>query len=132
MKNFLWSFNTEKNLKSLKSSTAEGSILDEEQSNTIEAFNNRESVSDLEKLIIEATYYSRRQEYDRAYDAATQLTENYPDISRAWSISAEIKSITGDLYESIEESEEAIALDPDNFSAYLNLLTKPLADVLHS
>ena len=92
--------------------------------NTIEAFNNRESVSELEKLIIEANYYSRRQEYDRAYDAATQLTDNYPDISRAWSISAEIKSITGDLYESIEESEEAIALDPNNFSAYLNLLTK--------
>ena len=44
--------------------------------NTIEAFNNRESVSDLEKLIIESNYYARRQQYDRAYDAATQLTEN--------------------------------------------------------
>jgi len=92
--------------------------------NTIEAFNNRESVSDLEKLIIEANYYSRREEYDRAYDAATQLTENYPDISRAWSISAEIKSITGDLYESIDDSEEALKLDPNNFSAHLNMLTK--------
>ena len=92
--------------------------------NTIDAFKNREDVSNIEKYIIEAFYYARNQQYDRAYDAAVNLTEQFPDISRCWSISAEIKSITGDFYESIEDSNEAIRLDPNNFSAYLNLLTK--------
>ena len=42
---------TEKNLKSLQSSTAEGSILDEEQSNTIEAFNKK--ISNIRKELRE-------------------------------------------------------------------------------
>ena len=92
--------------------------------NTFDAFNNRSNVSEMEKYIIEAYYYIINQQYDRAYGSMNKLTESFPDISRVWSISSEIKSRTGDLYESIDDSNTALELNPNNFSAYLTLLTK--------
>tara|TARA_S200000501_G_scaffold264249_1_gene248015 strand:+ start:2922 stop:4478 length:1557 start_codon:yes stop_codon:yes gene_type:complete len=93
-------------------------------SNIISAFNERENVSEMEQYIIEAWYYIENQEFDRAYGSVSKLTETFPDISRAWSISARIKTLTGDLYESIDDSKKALELDPNNFGSYLNLLTK--------
>lgn len=91
--------------------------------NFSKAFELREHVSEREKLLISARYYNHvTGELQKAIETYLLWIQAYPRDAEAWSNLGSLYGATGQYEKSIEETREALRLDPDGGANYSNLL----------
>ena len=106
------------------------SNLGTENNNSVlkDVFDKREEVSDMEAKIIEFLYNQRtNNDPEVASYNITMLTDEYPELWRLWYWSGLWKSYNpGEIYESIDDLETALEMNPNHFGTKLMLLNKHL------
>jgi eukaryotic-like serine/threonine-protein kinase len=91
--------------------------------NFTKAFDLREHVSEREKLLITARYYNHvTGELQKAIETYQLWIQAYPRDAGARSNLGSLYGATGQFEKSIEETREALRLDPDGGANYSNLL----------
>ena len=106
------------------------SNLGAENNNSVlkDVFDKRGEVSDMESKIIEFLYNQRiNNDPEVASYNITMLTDEYPELWRLWYWSGLWKSFNpGEIYESIDDLETALEINPNHFGTKLMLLNKHL------
>jgi serine/threonine protein kinase/Flp pilus assembly protein TadD len=91
--------------------------------NFTKAFELRSHVSEREKLLIAARYYNHvTGELPKAIEVYLFWTQAYPRDAVAHGNLGSLYGATGQYEKSIEETQEAIRLDPDSGTNYSNLI----------
>jgi serine/threonine protein kinase/Flp pilus assembly protein TadD len=88
------------------------------------AYELRKGVSQKERLMIEAMYYSEvTGEREKAIQSYTELIQGYPGDASARTNVGNIYAVLGEYEKAVDELREALRLAPDTGPAYVSLMS---------
>lgn len=88
--------------------------------NFLDAYDNREQLSDIEKRLIESEYEQRFGDFKERDKTLDELIKDYPDYYQLRIWSGQVKNRI-DAKASQRRWEEALEINPKSFKAYVNL-----------